>query len=116
MPIYICHTAGIYLTHNQATGSGLSLHHIIKHIHHKHTPNLHEDIFREIYWARYVDWSLTTPLLLLDLAFLAGMNGADILVTIVADVIMVLTGLFAAYGKNDTQKWGYVSYSYLFPT
>jgi bacteriorhodopsin len=90
-----------------ATGSGVSLNHIVKHIHHNHTPNVHEDIFREVYWARYVDWSLTTPLLLLDLAFLAGMNGADILVTIVADLVMVLTGLFAAYGKNDTQKWGY---------
>ncbi|KAI9825812.1 MAG: hypothetical protein M1832_000752 [Thelocarpon impressellum] len=64
-------------------------------------------VFREVYWARYVDWSLTTPLLLLDLSFLAGLNGANILVTVVADLIMVLTGLFAAFGKTEGQKWGY---------
>ena len=28
--------------------------------------------FRQIYWARYVDWFFTTPLLLLDILFLAG--------------------------------------------
>lgn len=64
-------------------------------------------IYRQIFWARYVDWSVTTPLLLLDLAFLAGLNGADITVALVADVVMVLTGLFAAFGHNDIQKWGY---------
>lgn len=38
---------------------------------------------------------------------LAGLNGASILVAIVADVIMVVTGLFAAFGNNDGQKWGW---------
>ena len=28
--------------------------------------------FRLIYWARYVDWFFTTPLLLLDILLLAG--------------------------------------------
>jgi len=67
----------------------------------------HEHVFRQVFWARYVDWSLTTPLLLLDLAFLAGLNGANILVAVVADLIMVLTGLFAAYGVSEGQKWGW---------
>jgi len=66
-----------------------------------------EHIYRQVFWARYIDWTVTTPLLLLDLAFLAGLNGANIIVAIVADVIMVLTGLFAAFGHNDGQKWGY---------
>lgn len=36
------------------------------------------------------------------------MNGGDILIAIVADVIMILTGLFAAFGSEDTpQKWGW---------
>lgn len=39
---------------------------------------------------------------------MAGMNGGSIFVTIVADVIMVLTGLFAAFGSEGTpQKWGW---------
>ncbi|KAI9799894.1 MAG: hypothetical protein M1833_003816 [Piccolia ochrophora] len=65
------------------------------------------DVYRQIFYARYIDWSLTTPLLLLDLAFLAGLNGANIIVAIVADVIMILTGLFAAFGSTSSQKWGY---------
>jgi len=90
-----------------ATGDGNSFAHIIVKEAHKHVPDTVEHVFRQVFWARYVDWSVTTPLLLLDLAFLAGMDGASILVTIVADVIMVLTGLFAAFGSTDGQKWGY---------
>ena len=70
-----------------------------------------KSVFREVYWARYVDWSVTTPLLLLDLALLAGLSGANILVTVVADEIMILTGLFAAYGSDDGQKWGWYAFA-----
>jgi bacteriorhodopsin len=90
-----------------ATGDGNSYAHIVVKEAHKHVPDTVEHVFRQVFWARYVDWSVTTPLLLLDLAFLAGMDGASILVAIVADIIMVLTGLFAAFGKNDGQKWGW---------
>jgi bacteriorhodopsin len=90
-----------------ATGDGNSYAHIVIKEAHNHVPDTVEHVFRQVFWARYIDWSVTTPLLLLDLAFLAGMDGASILVAIVADVIMVLTGLFAAFGKTDGQKWGY---------
>lgn len=90
-----------------ASGDGNAYTHIVVHTANKHTPDLYEDVFRQIFWARYADWTVTTPLLLLDLAFLAGLNGADIIVAIVADVIMILTGLFAAFGSTTTQKWGY---------
>lgn len=73
----------------------------------KHVPDTEHIIFREVYWARYVDWSLTTPLLLLDLALLAGLSGANILVAVVADLIMILTGLFAALTTEQSSKWGY---------
>jgi len=62
---------------------------------------------RQVFWVRYVDWTLTTPLLLLDLSFLAGLNGASILIAVVADIIMVLTGLFAAFGDTGSQRWGW---------
>jgi bacteriorhodopsin len=90
-----------------ATGDGSNFSHIVVHTKNKHVPDTFEHIFRQIFWARYVDWSITTPLLLLDLAFLAGLDGASILIAIVADVIMVLTGLFAAYGVTELQKWGW---------
>jgi len=94
-----------------ATGDGNGYTHIIVKEVHRHTPDTVEHVYRQIFWARYIDWSVTTPLLLLDLGFLAGMNGADLLIAIVADVIMVLTGLFAAFGSTEGQKWGWYAIS-----
>lgn len=90
-----------------ASGDGISFNKIVEVETHKHVPDTYQTIYREVYWARYVDWSVTTPLLLLDLSLLAGLNGASILVAIVADVIMILTGLFAAFGNTDGTKWGW---------
>ena len=73
----------------------------------KHFPDTFQTVYREVYWARYIDWSVTTPLLLLDLCLLAGLGGANILVAIVADVIMILTGLFAAFTVEEGPKWGW---------
>jgi len=92
-----------------ATGHGVNYHHITVTEHHKkNIPDTHKEVYRQVYWARYVDWSLTTPLLLLDLCLLAGLNGGHTIMAILADVVMVLTGLFAAYGSEKTaQKWGW---------
>ena len=91
-----------------ASGHGTSLHHIVKKEPHHHVPDTHQEIYRQVFFARYIDWAITTPLLLLDLSILAGLSGAHIVTTIVADVIMILTGLFAAYGHEHTaQKWGW---------
>ena len=90
-----------------ASGDGISYNQTKITEHNKHVPDLVHYIYRELYYARYVDWSITTPLLLLDLCLLAGLSGANILVAVVADVIMILTGLFAAFGHNDGQKWGW---------
>jgi bacteriorhodopsin len=94
-----------------AAGDGISYNTIKVVEQHKHVPDTVQTIYREVYWARYVDWSLTTPLLLLDLCLLAGLSGANILVAVVADVIMILTGLFAAYGKDNGQKWGWYAFA-----
>lgn len=91
-----------------ATGDGVSQNKIeIEQTHRHGIPSTYSTIYREVYWARYVDWSVTTPLLLLDLALLGGLSGANILVAIIADIIMILTGLFAAFGSGDGQKWGW---------
>jgi bacteriorhodopsin len=64
---------------------------------------------RIFYWGRYLDWVITTPLLLLDLALLALAswrgNVGLIAGLIAVDVFMVLTGLQAgssltAFGKG----------------
>lgn len=64
---------------------------------------------RELHLARYLDWSVTTPLLLLGLAMTA-LHGAHrrrplVAALLAADVLMVLTGLF--YGASDAAgpKW-----------
>jgi len=95
-----------------ATSDGISLNKIVEKEEHKHgLPPTYTVIYREVYWARYIDWSLTTPLLLLDLALLAGLSGANILVAVVADLIMVLSGLFASFGTSDGQKWGWYAFA-----
>ncbi|QDS68863.1 hypothetical protein FKW77_007413 [Venturia effusa] len=91
-----------------ATKAGVSWKHDTVTEHHKKgIPPTHHDVYRQVYWARYVDWAITTPLLLVDLMLLAGMNGGTMFMAIVADLIMIITGLFAAYGTTSTQKWGW---------
>ncbi|RYP85598.1 hypothetical protein DL769_000939 [Monosporascus sp. CRB-8-3] len=88
-----------------ATGDGVALRTVSAKENSSHT--IIEVTKRQIYWARYVDWSLTTPLLLLDLTLLAGLSGYSILVIITADLIMILTGLFSSFGDFKFQKWGW---------
>lgn len=52
--------------------------------------------YREIFYVRYIDWFITTPLLLLDLLLTAGMPWPTILWTILVDEIMIVTGLVGA--------------------
>jgi len=92
---------------SMAVGSGTNFAHSVIYQYHKVIGDTKIDVYRQIYWARYVDWALTTPLLLLDLSFLAGLPGSDIIGAIVADEVMILTGLFAVYGKSDGEKWGF---------
>jgi bacteriorhodopsin len=62
--------------------------------------------YREIFWVRYVDWFITTPLLLMDLLLTAGMPWPTILWVILVDEIMIVTGLVGALVRSG-YKWGY---------
>lgn len=91
-----------------ATGTGITLHHTRVREHHDgKIPDTFRHVHREVYFARYIDWLLTTPLLLLDLSLLAGLNGATIFTAVTADIVMILSGLFAAFGWSKRQKWGW---------
>jgi len=48
-----------------------------------------------IYWARYTDWLITTPLLLIDLGLLAGANRNQLATLVGLDVLMIVTGAVA---------------------
>ncbi|KAK9893679.1 family A G protein-coupled receptor-like protein [Cystobasidium minutum MCA 4210] len=61
---------------------------------------------RQIWYARYIDWTITTPLLLLELLLASGMPLGDIVFTIFMDLLMIITGLIGALVVSD-YKWGY---------
>ena len=46
--------------------------------------------------ARYLDWILTTPLMLYELCHIGGADTATTMVVIVSDILMLATGIFAA--------------------
>jgi bacteriorhodopsin len=62
--------------------------------------------YREIFYVRYIDWFVTTPLLLLDLLLTAGMPWPTIVYTLIFDEVMVVTGLVGALVASS-YKWGY---------
>jgi hypothetical protein len=61
---------------------------------------------RSIYYVRYIDWVITTPLLLMDLMLTAGMPWPTILWTLLVDEIMIITGLIGALVASR-YKWAY---------
>jgi len=54
------------------------------------------------YWARYIDWILTTPLMLWDVLALAGASNDDILMAVFIDMLMIGFGCVGA----QTPFWG----------
>jgi len=64
---------------------------------------------REIFYVRYIDWFITTPLLLLDLMLTAAMPWPTILFIILVDEVMIVTGLVGAL-ISSSYKWGYFAF------
>ncbi len=70
---------------------------------------------REIFWARYVDWVVTTPLLLLGVLTIAlrpvrgGEEGRSRTALVAGllglDAFMIVTGVIAAFTTDDTVKY-----------
>jgi bacteriorhodopsin len=77
---------------------------------------------RDVFVARYIDWVITTPLLLLGLLMIAlpvvtkaGEAGRErnalVAGVIGADVFMIATGIIAALTLNDTVKYAWYAIS-----
>jgi len=60
---------------------------------------------RQFYYGRYVDWAITTPLLLIELFSLAGAGWNVTLIAIVFDLAMIITGLFGALSARVAMRW-----------
>mmetsp|Transcript_22701 Transcript_22701/g.64918 ORF Transcript_22701/g.64918 Transcript_22701/m.64918 type:complete len:368 (-) Transcript_22701:1432-2535(-) len=61
---------------------------------------------RSFYWGRYLDWTFTTPLLLVDLGLLAGVHWNELTYVILMDVLMIISGLVGGlYAHEPTKGW-----------
>lgn len=61
---------------------------------------------RQIWYVRYIDWAITTPALLLELALASGLPLSDIITLVFFDLVMIITGLVGALVASS-YKWGY---------
>jgi bacteriorhodopsin len=96
-----------------ATGSGMDWKHdTLKHTH-KHVPDTTQEHFRQVMWLRYVNWFLTGPLSLINLALVSGLPGAHLLVAIVADFVMLGSGLLGTYAGHTSRRWVWFTISAL---
>jgi len=59
---------------------------------------------RQLFVARYLDWLITTPLLLIDLGIVAGVSRWDIMALCLSDVLMIACGAFGALTVGNV-KW-----------
>ncbi|WP_083865997.1 bacteriorhodopsin [Natrinema gari] len=65
-----------------------------------------EDVLSQ--WGRYLTWTLSTPLILLALGWLAEVDTADLFVVIAADIGMCVTGLAAALTTSSYAfRWAF---------
>uniref|UniRef100_A0A061RSZ0 H 2-mkate-hbetabr n=1 Tax=Tetraselmis sp. GSL018 TaxID=582737 RepID=A0A061RSZ0_9CHLO len=55
---------------------------------------------RPVYWIRYVDWLVTTPLILLDLGTLISIDHDNIVLLIFLDLLMILSGAVGSFVGN----------------
>lgn len=64
---------------------------------------------REIFYVRYIDWFITTPLLLTDLLLTAALPWPTLFFVILVDEVMIVTGLVGALVRSS-YKWGYFTF------
>ena len=67
----------------------------------------------EVYWARYADWTFTTPLLLVHLCMFSGLAWDQWAVLLLSDVLMILTGLGGDLVVGN-EKWIWFAFACLF--
>ncbi|HEY9622366.1 MAG TPA: bacteriorhodopsin [Crinalium sp.] len=61
-----------------------------------------------LFWGRYVDWIITTPLLLMDLGTIAGARPKLVAGVMAADVFMIITGAIATLESSPNNYLWYI--------
>ncbi|KAK9453302.1 hypothetical protein V1511DRAFT_462620 [Dipodascopsis uninucleata] len=62
--------------------------------------------FRQVFYARYIGWFMVSPLLMINVSFLAGMSWITSLFIACIQEIFVISGLIGSLVPS-TYKWGY---------
>jgi len=57
------------------------------------------------YYARYIDWLFTTPLMVWDLMALTGADAMDIFVTVGLDILMIVCGIVGCLLEKHVVRW-----------
>ncbi|TKA53312.1 hypothetical protein B0A53_04330 [Rhodotorula sp. CCFEE 5036] len=52
--------------------------------------------YRQVWYARYIDWTITTPMLLLELLLTTGLPLSQLFIIIFMDLVMIETGLIGS--------------------
>lgn len=60
---------------------------------------------RQIFYVRYIDWFITTPVVVAELLLLAGIPTPTLLYTLLMSEIVVINGLVGAL-VHSSYKWG----------
>ncbi|KAJ5707860.1 hypothetical protein N7488_007661 [Penicillium malachiteum] len=76
---------------------------------HKHVPDVTDVVVREILWLRYVNWALSTPLLLTNFALISGLPGAHLFSAIVSNWVMLAAGIFGSYAGHTPARWAWLT-------
>lgn len=84
-----------------ATYSVALLHHAGEVLPPRAAIEVYARLMHQHYWTRYLDWSLTIPLILVMLSLVAGIDATSIFAVVVSAVIMILTGFL---GMNSRGK------------
>eukprot|EP00274_Cyanoptyche_gloeocystis_P008542 CAMPEP_0196652320 /NCGR_PEP_ID=MMETSP1086-20130531/1566_1 /TAXON_ID=77921 /ORGANISM="Cyanoptyche gloeocystis , Strain SAG4.97" /LENGTH=313 /DNA_ID=CAMNT_0041982791 /DNA_START=47 /DNA_END=988 /DNA_ORIENTATION=+ len=69
-----------------------------------------EPSYRVFYYARYVDWAISSPLIILNLCMLAGATRALTAGLMFSDFLMIVAGLLGALSVTGT-KWGWFAFA-----
>ncbi|ETI28347.1 hypothetical protein G647_00796 [Cladophialophora carrionii CBS 160.54] len=64
---------------------------------------------RQIFYVRYINWFITTPLIVVQLLLVAGLPTPTILYTLLMTEIVVINGLVGALVKSS-YKWGFFTF------
>ncbi|KAJ5632047.1 Opsin [Penicillium lividum] len=94
-----------------STGQGYSFNYLNVIHKNKHVPDTHDEIFRSVLWLRFVNWALTTPLLLTNFALISGLPGANLVAAIAANWVMLASAAFGSFAGHTSARWGWLTLS-----